>query len=65
MQLKLQSLSDIGMSKALSSTVTMNIVFFCCFCPMAQVEKVDLFDSLSQSLSFVVVLNHGCCWLHF
>ena len=39
--------------------------FFCCFCPMAQVEKVDLFDSLSQSLSFVVVLNHGCCWLHF
>ena len=27
-QLKLQSLSDIGMSKALSSTVTMKIVFF-------------------------------------
>lgn len=35
------------------------------FAVSAQVEKVDLFDSLSQSLSLVVVLNHGCCWFHF
>ena len=53
-QLKLQSLSDIGMSKALSSTVTMNIVFFAVSAQWPKLKR-----------SFVVVLNHGCCWLHF
>lgn len=53
-QLKLQSLSDIGMSKALSSTVTMNIVFFAV---SAQWPK------LKRLICLTLWVNHCHLWL--